>query len=295
MPSDSEEEEEHQLQHPKRTLPGFPKLPDEVVLSGKIVNDILVVSFTGEVPTKNPRTNVSPAVNPTKVINPHPISSALPHTREATHASQNVINIVDDPEPDPNTYSTIIAEQSPPPPSKDTTVPLPPNSPEPMQLDIPENLGNFRYLLLSVASTPSQSNVPVVSTSVTLPSMESQQSTIPELTQFPQVPLLVSQSPRSKILIEVPQVQDGTPEVPLITRTKNSTRVGVSSTTGDSFRTEHNVIEREVRANTPRSATVLRTVTTLPGEDESYPFTSDVPEEKTGSTVVGTIPRRRRG
>jgi hypothetical protein len=72
-----------------------------VVLSGKTINDILVVSFTGEVPAKNPRTNVSPAVIPAKVINPQPISSALPCTRETTHASHNVIDIVDDPEPDP--------------------------------------------------------------------------------------------------------------------------------------------------------------------------------------------------
>jgi hypothetical protein len=64
MPSDSEEEEEHQLKCPKRTFPGCPKLLDEVVLLGKTINDILVVSFKGEVPAKNPRTDISPTVSP---------------------------------------------------------------------------------------------------------------------------------------------------------------------------------------------------------------------------------------
>jgi hypothetical protein len=81
IPLDLEEEEEHQLQHPKRNLLGFPKLSNEEILSGNTVNDILVVSSIGEVPTKNTRTNISPAVIPTKFINPHPISSALPHTK----------------------------------------------------------------------------------------------------------------------------------------------------------------------------------------------------------------------
>jgi hypothetical protein len=48
------------LQHPERSLTGFPKLLDEEVLLGKSINEILVVSFTGEVPTKNPRIGVSP-------------------------------------------------------------------------------------------------------------------------------------------------------------------------------------------------------------------------------------------
>jgi hypothetical protein len=103
------------------------------VLSGKDVNEILVVAFIGDVSIKKPRTGVSP----TKVINPQPISMALPRTRETTHASQTVINITDDPEPDASAYMTLITEQAPSPP-QDTTIPSQPTSLEPMQLDIPE-------------------------------------------------------------------------------------------------------------------------------------------------------------
>jgi hypothetical protein len=49
-----------------RTLPVFPQLPEHVILSGRDLNEILVVSFIGDVLVKKPQTGVSLA----KVINP---------------------------------------------------------------------------------------------------------------------------------------------------------------------------------------------------------------------------------
>jgi hypothetical protein len=55
MSMDSEEEEDVEpLEHKKRTFPMFPQLPDQVVLSGKYVNDILVVAFIGDPSIKKP-------------------------------------------------------------------------------------------------------------------------------------------------------------------------------------------------------------------------------------------------
>jgi hypothetical protein len=116
----------------------FHSSQNKVVLSGKYVNDILVVSFIGDPSIKKPRTCISPV----KILNPQPISSVVPHTRAVARASQTVINITDDPEPDTTSYTTIITEQDPSPPQapsplQDTTIPSQPTSPEPMQLDLP--------------------------------------------------------------------------------------------------------------------------------------------------------------
>jgi len=48
MPTDSEDKEDAEpMEHNKRTLPMFPQLPNQVILSGKDVNDILTISFIG--------------------------------------------------------------------------------------------------------------------------------------------------------------------------------------------------------------------------------------------------------
>jgi hypothetical protein len=66
----------------KRPFPGCPKLLDEAIFSGNTINNILYVTFIHEVLAKNPRTSVSPTVSPAKLINPQPISTALPHTEK---------------------------------------------------------------------------------------------------------------------------------------------------------------------------------------------------------------------
>jgi hypothetical protein len=75
--TNSDEEQEMQLlEHKKRTLPMFPQLPEQVMLTGKDVNEILSVSFIIEPMDKKPEMRISPR----KVMNPLPISSIVPHT-----------------------------------------------------------------------------------------------------------------------------------------------------------------------------------------------------------------------
>jgi hypothetical protein len=90
----------------------FPQLPEQVVLSGKDVNDILNVSFIGYPLVKKHRTRLSPV----NILNPQPISSTIPRTRETTRMSQTMIDIQDDPKPDITASTTIITEQPPSPP-----------------------------------------------------------------------------------------------------------------------------------------------------------------------------------
>jgi hypothetical protein len=112
MPTKSEEEEDAQpLEHKKKMLSMFPQLPNQVVLLGKDVNEILVVSFIGDTPVKKPKTWLSPV----NIMNPQPISLTIPRTRVVTQASQIVIDIQDDPEPDTTAYTTIIIEKPPSP------------------------------------------------------------------------------------------------------------------------------------------------------------------------------------
>jgi hypothetical protein len=74
MASESEEEEEHQLQRTKRPFPGCPKLPDEAIFSGKTINNILFAPFIHEVPDQESQNQCVPTtVSPTKLINPQPI------------------------------------------------------------------------------------------------------------------------------------------------------------------------------------------------------------------------------
>jgi hypothetical protein len=137
MQIDSEEEEETQpMERKKRMLPMFPQLPDQVVLLGKDVNDILVVSFITDPLVKKPRTGLSPV----NIMNPQPISSTIPHTRATTRATQTMIDIEDDPEPDTTASTTIITEQPPSPlqpplPLQKMTTQPHTTTPEPMQLD----------------------------------------------------------------------------------------------------------------------------------------------------------------
>jgi hypothetical protein len=66
------------------------------------------------------------------------------------------------------------------------------------------------------------------------------------------------------------------------------------NTIGGACRTKHNVVEREARDSTPRSPKVLRIVTTPPDIDESYPFTSNVPETKNQLSSCGDHPREKK-
>jgi hypothetical protein len=55
MPTDSDEEEDVEpLERKKRMLPMFSQLPDQALLSGKYVNNILVVVFIGDPLVKKP-------------------------------------------------------------------------------------------------------------------------------------------------------------------------------------------------------------------------------------------------
>jgi hypothetical protein len=114
MHTDSEEDDEETqpLEHKKRTFPMFPQLLEKAMLTGKDFNDILNVSFIGDTLVKKPRTRLSPM----KIQNPQPISSTIPHTRAMNRATQMIIDIQDDPEPDTTPSTTIITEQPPSPP-----------------------------------------------------------------------------------------------------------------------------------------------------------------------------------
>jgi hypothetical protein len=70
MHTDSEEEEEETqpLEHKKRTLPMFLQLPEQAMLIGKYVNDILNATFIADPLVKKPRTGLSLV----KILNPHP-------------------------------------------------------------------------------------------------------------------------------------------------------------------------------------------------------------------------------
>jgi len=77
MSIDSEDDEDAQpMEHKKRMLHMFLQLPDQVVLSGKYVNEILVVSFIGDPLVKKPKTGLS-FVN---ILNPRLICSTIPCT-----------------------------------------------------------------------------------------------------------------------------------------------------------------------------------------------------------------------
>jgi hypothetical protein len=94
------------LECKKRTLPMFPQLPEQAMLTGKDVNEILSVAFIGDPLAKKPRMGISPS----KVLNPQPISSTIPRTRSVARAT-HIIDIQDDPEPDTTPSTTIITEQ----------------------------------------------------------------------------------------------------------------------------------------------------------------------------------------
>jgi hypothetical protein len=134
--SDSEEEEEIQ-QLERRKIPTLRQLPDDVMLSGADVNQILGVVFGTEPLVKRPRTGVSP----NKPLNPQPLASVTPRTHTAVKAT-TIIDIQDDPEPEtfPSTFVTEHPPSPPPPQSPNPTTTSPPQTttPEPMQLDQPE-------------------------------------------------------------------------------------------------------------------------------------------------------------
>jgi hypothetical protein len=190
--TDSDEEEETQpLEHKKRTLPMFPQLPEQAMLTGKDVNEILSVAFITEPMAKKPRMGISPS----KVLNPQPISSTVPRTRSVARAT-HIIDIQDDPEPDTTPSTTIITEQPPSPPQpqsppQETAIPSQTIDPEPMQLDpleIPEQRPELtgpnpeipeQRLELTGPNPESQNQqiIPFVPIQDTLSSMEMQTST----------------------------------------------------------------------------------------------------------------------
>jgi hypothetical protein len=111
------------------------QLPDDVVLSGAQVNQILGVVLGTEPLVKRPRTGVS--LN--KPLNPQPLASVTPRTHAMTKAT-TIIDIQDDPEPE-TLPSTVVVEHPPPPlqlPNLITTSPHQTMTSEPMQLDPPE-------------------------------------------------------------------------------------------------------------------------------------------------------------
>jgi hypothetical protein len=59
------------------------------MLIGKDGNDILNTTFIGYPLIKKPRTWLSSV----KILNPHPISLTIPHTRATTRESQTIIDI----------------------------------------------------------------------------------------------------------------------------------------------------------------------------------------------------------
>jgi hypothetical protein len=131
--TDSEEEEEIQ-QLERRKISAHRQLPDNVVLSGAQVNQILGIVLGTEPLVKRPRTGVSP----NKPLNPQPLASATPHTHAMTKAT-TIIDIQDDPEPE-TFLSTVIIEKPPPLqlPNLITVGPHQTMTSEPMQLDPPE-------------------------------------------------------------------------------------------------------------------------------------------------------------
>jgi hypothetical protein len=89
----------------------FQQLPEQAMLTGKDVNEILSVAFIRNPMTKKPRTWISPS----KALNPQPISSIVPRTR-STAQETHIIDIQDDPNLDTTPSTTIITEKPPSPP-----------------------------------------------------------------------------------------------------------------------------------------------------------------------------------
>jgi hypothetical protein len=109
------------------------------VLTGKYVNEILNATFIGDPLVKKPRIGLS-LVN---IINPQPMLSTIPHTRTATQATQTIIDIQYDHDPDTPASTTIMTEEPPSPPQpqsppQEMTIQPQKIEPNPMQLDPPE-------------------------------------------------------------------------------------------------------------------------------------------------------------
>jgi hypothetical protein len=207
MHTDSEEEEEETqpLECKKRTFPMFPQLPEQAMLTGKDVNDILNATFIGDPLVKKPRTGLSLV----KILNPQPISSTIPHTRATTRVTQTIIDIQDDPEPDTTASTTIITEQPPSPPQpqsppQEMTIQPQTTEPEPMQLDPPEPTRACTRTHWSDPEVLSQSIVPFVPIQDTLPLMETQ------IVPIPQAPS--PQRPLSTVNVESAIQRSGTTE-----------------------------------------------------------------------------------
>jgi hypothetical protein len=122
--SDSEEEEDILLLE-WRKRPTLRQLPNDVVLSGADVNQILDVVFGTEPLVKRPKTRVSS----NKPLNPQPLASAAPRTRTTIKAN-TIIDIQDDLEPKtlPSTFVTKKPPSPPPPQSPNPATTSPPRS-----------------------------------------------------------------------------------------------------------------------------------------------------------------------
>jgi hypothetical protein len=108
--TDSDEEDTQSLEHKKRTLPIFVQLPEQAMLIGKDVNEIISIAFIGDTMAKKPKTGISPS----KVLYPQPISSTIPCTRSMARES-HIIDIQDDPKLDTIPSTTIMTKQPPSP------------------------------------------------------------------------------------------------------------------------------------------------------------------------------------
>jgi hypothetical protein len=207
MATESEDEEDAEpMEHKKRTLLMFLQLPDQDVISGKYVNNILIATFIGDPLVKKPRIGISPA----NILNPQLISSAIPHTILVSLAAQNVIDIQYYPELDTTAYTTIITEKPPSPPQtpsplQDTTIQPQPTSLEPMHLDLHDPHENVQEQITLNLEALIQSDTPLVPIHDTLPSMKIQTILIP------QVPS--TQSPLSIVNVAIPINRSKTPEV----------------------------------------------------------------------------------
>jgi hypothetical protein len=112
-----------------------------------------------------------------------------------------------------------------------------------------------------------------------VPFQESQPSIVPVLTQLPHVPLLDTQSLRTESDTKVLKDHSGTPEVPPImqetTQKEEESQAPQETQSGQSTTS----LKEQLGTHPARSATMFRTVTTLPSTGGSYPFSSTSPED----------------